>query len=263
MHGITVDDADNPRKLPAIVAAIGQLTVAPTTRIVFDPDIAASEYLPATIQIASVSNIMGEPVDSFDMAAYTPQNYLLRFQDYVNTLGNDVDIWEVGNEVNGDWVGPTSDVATKIASAFDYVKSQGGVTALTLYDFGPASLGCLPDAQHEMFTWAIANIPDRMKQGLDYVWVSQYPDNCSGYRPDWPAVFQQLATIFPNSKLGVGETGIHQSLRARYIPQIYDMKIPTPSYVGGGFWWAFSEEMVPDHKPLWRVINHAMLLQPN
>ncbi len=261
MHGITVDDADNPRKLPAILAAIGQLDVASTTRIVFDPGMAAADYLPAVTQIATVSNIMGEPVDSFDMSTYSLQDYQLRFQDYVDTVGGQVDIWEVGNEVNGDWVGTTPDVVAKISAAFDYVKSQGGVTALTLYDFGPAARGCLPNPQLEMMTWAITNIPDRMKEGLDYVWVSQYPDDCNGYRPNWNSVFQQLSTIFPNARLGIGETGIHKSLRATYIPQIYEMKISSPAYVGGGFWWSFSEEMVPDTKPRGGVINKAMQLQ--
>ena len=82
------------------------------------------------------------------MKCFTPAEHLARFKDYVTTLGSSVDIWEVGNEINGEWlfgntrgcspkasVNSTSqaDVVTKMTEAFDYLKSQGKVTALTLY----------------------------------------------------------------------------------------------------------------------------------
>ena len=59
-----------------------------------------------------------------------------------------------------------------------------------------------------MFTWVDANIPARMKTGLDYLLVSYYEVDCGGYKPDWQRVFSQLAAIFPNSKLGISEFGL-------------------------------------------------------
>ena len=48
--------------------------------------------------------VFGQPVDSFYMRCFTPAEHLNRFKDYVTTLGPFVDIWEVGNEINGEWL---------------------------------------------------------------------------------------------------------------------------------------------------------------
>jgi hypothetical protein len=48
---------------------------------------------------------MGELVDSSDMILYTLQQYHGRTAQYLSTLGSKIDIWEVGNEVNGNWTG--------------------------------------------------------------------------------------------------------------------------------------------------------------
>lgn len=161
-----------------------------TTRIVYDPGKKASEYRDATAKIGKVSYVMGEIVDSFFMKCYTVPEYRDRTKDYVDALGDVVDIWEVGNEINGDWTfGSTSkckprvgvkstdpsDVALKMIEAYDYVKSKGKIAELTLY----YNKGCGAPAANEMFTRAQANIPERMKQGLDYVLVSYYEDEAT------------------------------------------------------------------------------------
>lgn len=98
-----------------------------------------------------------------------------------------------------------------------------------------------------------------MKQGLDYVWISYYEDDCNNLQPDWPQVFQKLATMFPNAKIGFGEVGsIHADKKADYINRYYNMNINHPNYVGGYFWWYFSQDMVPMTKPLWNTINTAI-----
>jgi len=99
----------------------------------------------------------------------------------------------VGNEINGEWLfGNTkrcspktsvkstsqADVVAKMTETFDYLKSQGKVTALTLYYNTP----CRRPAANEMFTWADANVPARMKTGLDYLLVSYYEVDCHGHK---------------------------------------------------------------------------------
>jgi hypothetical protein len=96
-----------------------------------------------------------------------------------------------------------------------------------------------------------------MKQGLDYVWVSYYEDDCNGYQPNWQKVFDSLHVIFPNSKLGIGECGTtRSSKKAAYITRYYTMHITTPKFVGGFFWWYWRQDCVPyTTKSLWKTLN--------
>jgi hypothetical protein len=206
--------------------------------------------------------------------------HLHRFKDYVNTLGAYVDIWEVGNEINGEWLsGPTkgcspkapvkstsqTDVVVKMTEAYDYLKSQGKVTALTLYYNTP----CRRPAANEMFAWVDANVPARMKTGLDYLLVSYYEVDCGGYKPDWQRVFSKLAGVFPNSKLGISEFGWSEKRLSNLIikdliQRHYDIHPNVSNWVGGGFYWEFAIDMVPyDPAPgsLGSTINTAMAAQ--
>src|SRR6266446_8449278 len=42
------------------------------------------------------------------MKNYTPSQLTAWTLSYTQTLGNLIDIWEIGNEVNGNWVGSTA-----------------------------------------------------------------------------------------------------------------------------------------------------------
>lgn len=139
--------------------------------------------------------------------------------------------------------------------AYDKVKAAGKKTALTLY----YNKGCYDKADHEMFTWTQANIPARMKTGLDYVLISYYEDDCNGLEPDWNTVFTQLAALFPNSYVGMGECGTTKSAsKAAYVERYYGMQVDAPHYVGGYFWWYFREDMVPSTNALWTTLATAM-----
>jgi hypothetical protein len=277
LRGITVDNVKN---LDKIVASIEHLSKKPTTRIVYDTDKSAAQYRNATEAIHRVSYVMGQPVDSFWMRCFTIDEYLKRTQEFVETLSDVVDIWEIGNEINGDWTfGKTrncrpkasvrstaaANVAVKMIAAYDYVKSKGKITELTLY----YNKDCGAPPANEMFTWAEAKIPDRMKQGLDYVLVSYYEDDCHGLQPDWPTVFQQLSRLFPRSKIGFGECGAQKRkapdlVKRQYIDRYYGMHIDLPNFVGGCFWWYFRQDMVPYKdqndrlNPRWKALDEAI-----
>ena len=288
IHGVTADNKNDVRDgafLAKLLAALSHLSVKPTVRIVYTPGnergfFSASSYLDATRQIGGAGYVLGQPVDSFYMHCFTPAEHLARFKDYVDTLGSTVDIWEVGNEINGEWlfgntnkckprasVSSTSqaDVVTKMTQAYDYVKAQGKVAALTLYYNAP----CHRPAANEMFAWTSANIPERMKTGLDYVLVSYYELDCQGHRADWLDVFSKLAAMFPSSKLGISEFGWSNSKPAKrvvkdLIQRTYAVHPDVPGWVGGGFYWEFAIDMVPyDPVPdsLWSTINTAMANQ--
>ena len=205
---------------------------------------------------------MGELLDSSAVRQYSTAKYAARTSEYLRAFGSSIDLWEIGNEVNGEWLGATPATIAKITDAYNLVKAAGKRTALTLY-YNPS---CWDDPGHEMFTWARQNIPPTLKTGLDYVFVSYYEQDCNNYRPtqaQWQTVFDQLHSVFPSAGLGFGEVGTHPNSSATYkastLQRYYGLHISTPSYVGGYFWWYFYEDCLPyASKPLWRVWNTAI-----
>jgi hypothetical protein len=142
------------------------------------------------------------------------------------------------------------------AAAFDIVVEAGEPTALTLY----FNEDCWSDPENEMFVWTEANVPERMKQGLDYVLVSFYEDDCNDIQPDWLPVFERLAGIFPDASPGFGEVGTAvESRKVETIGRYYGMPRLMPRFVGGFFWWYFREDMVPSSTEYWSVLNEYAL----
>jgi hypothetical protein len=232
---------------------------------VFDEGQPPSAYAQAVPAVHAVSDVLGEILDSQYVDGVTVAEYTQRASDYLAAFPGTVDVWEVGNEINGNWVGANAggvaDVVAKMVGAFDLVKAAGGRTELTLY-------GCSDsDASHDMFAWAQANVPARMRTGLDYVLVSYYEGDCGAPRSDWPAAFHTLRQMFPSAGVGFGEVGAvdasgnavtDPSIAGPYLQKYYGMTITEPGYVGGWFWWYFAEDMVPDTKPMFAVLAAAM-----
>lgn len=250
--GVTIDNISN---LPGIVTSLDRLAQVPTARIVFDGFVPATYYEDAVAAIHPVSYIMGEMLDSYVFRQYTVKQYRDRARQYVDALGDKVDIWEIGNEINGEWLGTRGSVVKKMTAAYDVVRNRGGRTALTLY----YNEDCWSNPSNEMFVWASKNVPSRMKEGLDYVWISYYEDDCGGRRPEWESVFSRLASMFPHSRIGIGECGTRKAeSKADYLRRYYGMGVPQNRYVGGYFWWYFKQDMVPYTKPLWSVLNECI-----
>lgn len=256
LYGVTTDNGYDGA---GVAASVGALSKKVVTRIVYDEGVAASDYLNGTRQISQASYVMGELLDSFYVKTYSTAAYLARMREYLQVLGSHVDIWEVGNEINGEWLGNTSEVIAKVSGAFDVAKAAGAVTTVTLY----YNKDCWANPANEMFRWTEANLPERMKNGLEYVLVSYYEDDCNGLRPDWPAVFSRLATIFPNSRLGIGEMGTTKSgAKQDHLTRYYNLSlpgvIPQPRFIGGYFYWYYHQDMVPATKSLWAFFDDLL-----
>lgn len=252
VYGVTIDGIN---KLSNTITALGNLSRKPTTRIVFDEWIAASTYVSAVSQIHNVSFIMGELLDSYYMGQYNLSQYTARSYEYLNAVGDKVDIWEVGNEINGEWLGSTPDVVAKMDTAFHIFKAAGKKTALTLY----YNKDCWSNPQNEMFRWAVNNVPSHMKTGLDYVFISYYEDDCNGLRLNWQTVIDSIGKIFPNAKLGIGECGTSTAAnKSSYITRYYTTTVSHPRWVLGCFWWYFRQDCVPYTNTLWTVLNGAI-----
>lgn len=140
-----------------------------------------------------------------------------RTKAYARTLGKLVDIWEIGNEINGEWVGWKSGnsyleplvtleqltaarerVADGTLRAFDELKKiiPDAKTALTFfYNDDGENTGWTDDKKsdaageivsygerYSMTTWAREQRP-RLPD-VDYVWLSYYEDDNEGVLPN-------------------------------------------------------------------------------
>ena len=258
MFGVTIDDPWTNQQ--AIHDALASHTVKPTVRVVFDENVAAAEYIAPVATIHSAGYVMGEILDSFYVADYTVQQYLDRTSEYLETLAGQVDIWEIGNEVNGEWLGDSKDVKEKITGAFALAQAKGVRTALNFY----YNKACSADKpEHEMFTWINDNITPELKNGLDFVFFSYYEDDCGGVtysKEQWHQVFARLHTIFPHAKLGFGEIGTTNTARKKeYMQRYYSITFDEEYYVGGYFWWYYKQDCVPKSQALWDVLETTVV----
>jgi hypothetical protein len=237
------------------VESLHRLPVRPTARIVFDGGVPPGAYVDAVRAIHGAAWVMGELLDSEDVVGIGLPDYLERARRYLDALGDDVDLWEMGNEINGEWLGDSATVVAKVQGALELARARGKATAITLH----YNEGCSTSADHELFTWVNEQLRARVRDLADYVLLSYYEDHCAGEQPVWPIEFERLAAAFPRARLGFGECGTeHGDRKAEYVQRYYSMRVPVPRYVGGYFWWYFSEDMVPPQKPLWGVLRASV-----
>lgn len=261
VFGITIDDISNAS---AIKKSLSGMARRPLARIVFDEYVQPSYYKKTVADLHSAAGIMGEILDSFYVIDYSQEKFEKRTRDYVKAMADDVDIWEVGNEINGEWLGQGA--MDKAAAAFDIVKAAGEPAALTLYYNGtydngePTSGNCWENPENQMQVWVKKNVPERMKNGLDWVFISFYEEDCNNISPKWDRIFEEIHAIFPNSKLGFGEVGSSDNSRKEtIIRKYYGMNRIRPEFVGGFFWWYYKQDMVPKNTKLWDVLNECAL----
>ncbi len=250
LYGVTIDRITH---LASILGALAALPERPTTRVYFDVHEPAGYYAHALEQIEGVSTVMGELLDSSDEKAISTAAFQERVESYLHALGPRVGIWEIGNEVNGDWTGSYPVVAAKMTEAYTDVHAAGGTTALTLYanDFGPDNCGDGP-AELTPLQFTQQYVPAEVADGLDYVLLSYYPTQCGGREPSSEELvpyLQQLHALYPNAALGFGEVGLpHPASRSslskakQIMIWAYSMQPDLPYYIGGCFWWYGAED---------------------
>ena len=237
---------------------LARATTAPLgwVRIVFDRNRPPSDYA-GMVRAAKARGleIMGEPVDSFYAKHYTRPQYLRQVRACVNAFPQ-IDAWEVGNEVNGSWLGPG--IGGKVADAASWVKRHSSASVvLTLYwqigTDSPAS---------SMFNWVRAHLPASTRRNIDVVLMSTYVEDAPlGLAFD--EVMRTLHAEFPDQRIGIGELDYWSpdtsrawwafdrrdptaTARHEVASQYYAASLGYPYAVGGGFWWYFAEEGPPD-----------------
>lgn len=246
IFGLTIDDTwYDDIELEDVIEGLESLEIRPTVRIVMSDEIEPEEYVQLFESIEKCADIMACPVDSFEMKNYKDtESYLKRFKDSYESLSSYVSIWEVGNEVNGvEWIEQEPErIIDKISSAADFIKSRGEKTALTLY--------CTDSPRKDMIEWAEKYIPVKLRETVDYCFVSYYEDDNGGYSPEWKKIFEELGKIFPNAFLGIGECGnteenATQVSKIAMAEKYYLMPKYHERFVGGYFWWNWVADCIP------------------
>jgi hypothetical protein len=258
LWGVTVDKIAH---LPTLRASLAALPARPTTRIYFDVHEPPAYYEQAVAELGGVGAVMGELLDSSDEKGISVASFQARTQSYLQTLGAGVSIWEIGNEVNGNWTGRYSEVAAKLTAAEEDVAAAGGRTALTLYanNFGPDHCG---DGEGEPTPTQFTEqyVPASVANAVDYVLLSYYPTQCDGIEPSssqLAAYLQELHGLYPHASLGFGEVGLpHRAHKAslaqaeQIMSWAYSLDPGLPYYIGGYFWWYGAEDALGAHPPL-------------
>jgi hypothetical protein len=219
IYGITIEDTNKPQKIVDTIKRIKKETGREVmTRILVDPQREITDkYVERFAKVRAVGPVMVLVADSHDMYRFNDDDgtlYEQRINECYTKLGRYVDIWEIGNEVNGEWTDysrleneedadfdkrleaelKTGDpekfkkirdmVGKQIARAFHVINDKGGKTALTFYYNEHLGRTCLQDEvsfgqEYGMFRWIDQHVTDqKMRDNLDYVFISFYEDDC-------------------------------------------------------------------------------------
>ncbi len=89
MYGVTIDDVSG---LSSVVESLSSLSKMPTTRVVFDENVAPSYYRESVTAINKVSYVMGEILDSYYVKTLSVAGYTERTRQYIEVLGDKVDL---------------------------------------------------------------------------------------------------------------------------------------------------------------------------
>lgn len=275
LHGLTLESV---RPLAPTVKAIKAHHVRPTVRIVFQHGDQPPAYAKAVRRLSPHADLMGEILDSTGVRRTSVAEYRARTRSYVSSFGDKIDIWEIGNELNGEWLGRPRSINAKVHAAYHVVEVENAdqdlESAITL-NYWP-SHDCYAHRWERTLPFA-RQMPREVRQGVDFALLSFYETACSPTAhpsvAQFAHTFQQLKTIFPNARVGFGEIGaqrgsdgIHPSPtladKQRVAERYYGMHGELrerlgPRYVGGYFWWYYAQDAVPRHRShsLWPTLD--------
>ena len=191
--------------------------------------------------------------DSFELAGMSMTQYRERLDVLISALSA-ADAWEVGNELGGNWLG--SDAVEKTTIAAQRVREMGKTTLLTIY----YQLG-QDDEAHSTFTWIEQNLDSGLKDLVDVVGLSIYPQQHPlGTAAD--RVMSAFEKAFPGKKVAVTElsyggadldgapwwfgsaTDLRQARRA-VAEHLTSVGLGRVKSWGAPFWWYYLEDETP------------------
>ena len=258
LYGVTIDRITG---IARVIANERSWSQRATTRVYFSASEPATYYESAVAELSAVGQVMGELLDSSDATRVSTVAYQSRVESYLSTLGSTVAIWEIGNEVNGDWTGPYGTGSAKLTEAYQDVAARGARSALTLYanEYGSDNCG---DGTAELtpVQYSQAYVPASVRAGVTYVFESYYPTQCAGIFPTAAQVgaeMAQLHALYPDALVGFGEVGLPHPTAKRTLVTAkkvmawaYGLDPGLGYYVGGYFWWYGRQDVFSGRKLL-------------
>ena len=200
----------------------------------------------------------------------TPQAYAARTRNLALHFSREIRSWEVGSELNGDWLGGARqpmglDQAFRVyAAGAKAVKAvePSLETVATLYWWDSTA----PDYDHSLEGWLKRFVPEGFGKNLDVAAVSLWPeDNPVGMAFERP--FELLHDALPDKRVMLGSLGYVERTEVKGYwwldPSDVDgarkdlvilytaTSCAMPRSLCGGFWWQTLEQMLPpaDEKP--------------
>ena len=257
IRGITLESTDNlDMTLKLIKSSRKRLTV----RLVMDGN-NISAYKEVVDALAPHANIMVQILDSEKMPKYSVEKIRRRTTQAMNAFGDKVALWEIGNELNGDWVGSSpKEINAKAQAAYEVVKKRNGKTALTLNYW--AGKNCYDDEKGWQDTISyVRGLPASLRN-VDYALLSIYETACKPAQhpssDNLTSIFDEFQKEFSNkTKFGIGEIGTQDESdeqkpatleeKKRIANYYYGLQQPLYTkwgdrYVGGYFWWYFHRD---------------------
>ncbi|MDE2142234.1 MAG: hypothetical protein KGJ84_07490 [Elusimicrobia bacterium] len=194
----------------------------------------------------------------------TPEIYAERVKNIVLHYKGRADAWEVGSEINGDWLGGASDPLTPDQVYRIYAAGAArakeldpdGETLATLYWWEQTA----PDREHSLSGWLKRYAPKGFGKSVDVVGLELYPeDNPVGLSLEH--AFDETADALPGTKLMLSSFGyVEQNALRGYwwlAPDDVDgarkdllilytvASCSMRSSLCGGFWWQTLDQMLP------------------
>lgn len=194
----------------------------------------------------------------------TPEAYAERVKNIVLHYRGKVSAWEVGSEINGDWLGGSSsplglEQVYKIFTAGAAKAKEldpETETVATLYWWEATA----PDREHSFSGWLKTHAAQGFGKNVDIVGLALYPeDNPVGMSLE--RAFDSAAEALPGRKLMLSSFGYAEqdSLKGYWwlapddadgarkdIAILYTTaSCAMANSLGGGFWWQTLEQMLP------------------
>jgi hypothetical protein len=211
----------------------------------------------------------------------TPEIYAARAKALASHYRDDVDAWEVGSEINGDWLGGaraplTSDQVFRIYAAGAAAARAAAPKAelvATLYWWEETA----PDRAHSLSGWLANYVPKGFGRDVDLVGLDVFPeDNPAGLGLE--RAFDELSSALPENKIFLSSFGYVEEDKLKgywwLTPDDVDgarkdlLLLYTAGScamtrsVCGGFWWQTLDQMLPaGHQKatdLFKIQAHAL-----
>ncbi len=221
---------------------------------------------------------MGELIDSDALEDLSVAEVRERASSFADAFGDQIDIWEIGNELNGNWVGSgPEEINAKVQAAYDVLaKDRDYRTMITLNYWSSAN--CY-DAEWEATLPYARTLPAELREGVSYVALSVYETACAPrQRPtatDLAMTTRELGALFPTALLAIGEVGAQRSADGIAEPDLAEkthiartyygmhaelVRMVGPRFVGGYFWWYYVDDAVPRARAcsLWPALEQLL-----